>query len=179
MVENLASSGVISKEELSRLPGVPSQERLKKGPVAVIECAEQIPCNPCETACPKGAIQVGEDINSLPVLDEAKCTGCGLCIPACPGLAIFVVDVTFSETEALLQIPHEFLPLPQKGGIVNCLDREGKVVSLGKIIKVVNPKSYDRTPVVTVAIPKEFAQDIRAITQGEENGNDSYLRKER
>jgi len=159
----LATSGVLCKEELSKLPGVPSPKRLKKGAVAVIECAELIPCNPCETACPKDAIQVGEDINNLPVLDEAKCTGCGLCIPACPGIAIFVIDLTFSETEALLQIPHEFLPLPGKGEIVNCLDREGKVVSPGKIIKVVNPKSYDRTAVISVAVPKELAQDIRAL----------------
>lgn len=163
MFEKLTTTGVLGKEGLSQLPGAPSVERLKKGPVAVIECAEPIPCNPCETACPKGAIQVGEDISSLPVLDETKCTGCGLCIPACPGLAIFVVDLAFSEREALLQIPHEFLPLPEKGEIVKCLNREGKVVSPGGIIRVVNPRSYDRTPVVSVAVPKEFAQDIRAI----------------
>lgn len=163
MFKKLATTGVIGKEELSQLPGVPSAERLKKGAVAVIECAEPIPCNPCETACPKGAIQVGEDITSLPVLDEIKCTGCGLCIPACPGLAIFIVDLTFSERGALLQIPHEFLPLPEKGKIVKCLNREGKVVSPGEIIRAVNPSSYDRTPVVSVAVPKELAQDIRAI----------------
>jgi len=46
---------------------------------------------------------------------------------------------------------------------VNCLDLEGKVVSPGKIIRVVNPKSYDRTAVISVAVPKELAQDIRAI----------------
>lgn len=163
MFEKLATTGVLCKEELSKLPGVPSAERLKKGPVAVIECAEQIPCNPCEAACPKDAIQIGEDIHSLPVLDEARCNGCGLCIPACPGLAIFVVDLSFSEREALLQIPYEFLPLPGKGKIVKCLDREGKIVSQGEIIRVVNPRFYDRTPVVSVAVPKEFAQDIRAI----------------
>jgi len=162
MVENLASSGVISKEELSRLPGVPSQERLKKGPVAVIECAQQIPCNPCATACPIGAIEITETI-SLPVLIEDKCTGCGLCIASCPGLAIFVVDVTFSEEEALVRLPHEFLPLPVKGAMVKCLNRQGQVVSSGRVVKVDNRKRNDRTPVISVAVPKELANEVRAI----------------
>jgi Fe-S-cluster-containing hydrogenase component 2 len=161
--ESLASSGILSKEELYKSPGAPSQDRLKRGPVAVIECLQEIPCNPCESACPQGAITVGENILNLPVLDEDKCTGCGLCVAVCPGLAIFVVDLTYSEKEAVVQFPHEFLPLPIKGETVKCLDREGKIVTEGKIIKVVNPKGYNRTPVLSVAVPKEFAQDVRAI----------------
>lgn len=163
MLQRLAATGILSKEELSILPGMPSEERLKQGAVAVIECAEEIPCNPCEAACPHGAIQVGEDINSLPFLDENKCTGCGLCIPQCPGLAIFVVDLTFSKEEAMIQIPHEFLPLPDKGATVKCLNRGGEIVTEGKVIKVNNPKAYDRTPVVSVAVPKELADQVRAI----------------
>ena len=41
-------------------PGIPSEERMKLGPVACIECLQQIPCNPCEEACPRGAITVGK-----------------------------------------------------------------------------------------------------------------------
>lgn len=167
----LATKGVISKELLRSIPGLPSQERRNKGPVAIIECVQEIPCNPCESACHLGAIKIGEDITALPVLDEDKCTGCGLCIPACPGLAIFVIDFAFSEKEALVSLPHEFLPLPQKNDTVNCLDREGKIVSQGKVVRVTNPIKYDRTPVISVAVPREFADEIRAIVVDEEQSS--------
>ena len=163
MVEGLSKQGVLSKDELSKLPGMPSKERIKKGSVVIIECAEEIPCNPCEIACPQGAIEIGENINTLPVLKEDLCTGCGVCIAMCPGLAIFTVDLIFSKKEGLVKIPHEFLPLPKNGEIVKCLNREGKVVSEGRIVKVSNPKGNDRTPVISVAVPKEVAMDVRGI----------------
>jgi len=43
----------------------PSEERLANGPVAVIECYQNIPCNPCFTACNRNAILEFEDINDL------------------------------------------------------------------------------------------------------------------
>lgn len=55
-------------DELLRPPGYPSEERFEEGPVAVIECLQEIPCNPCETACKAGAIEVGEPITKIPVL---------------------------------------------------------------------------------------------------------------
>lgn len=163
MVEGLSQKGVLSKEELSKLPGVPSEEKVRKGPVVIIECAEEIPCNPCELACRQGAIEIGENINDLPVLKEELCTGCGVCIAMCPGLAIFTVDLTFSEKEALVNMPHEFLPLPKKGEVVKCLNRGGKDVSEGRIVKVLTSRKMDRTPVLSVAVPKRVAMEVRAI----------------
>jgi len=163
VVTGIMRSGVLSKKDLAKLPGMPSKDRLKKGPVAVIECAQEIPCDPCVLSCSKGAIEIGEDINGLPVLKEDECIGCGLCIPACPGLAIFVVDLMFSKENALVQLPHEFLPLPKKGETVQCLNREGRNASEGRVIRISNPKKNDRTPVLSVTLPKEFAQEVRAI----------------
>lgn len=161
--KSAAAKGVLKREDLGRLPGMPSEKRLKKGAVPIIECADEFPCNPCEAACPEQAIRIGEDITNLPVLDEDKCTGCGVCISACPGLAIFVVDLTYSQKEAVVRIPHEFLPIPGKGEVVKCLSREGKIITEGRIIKVINPKRNDRTPVMWIVVPKEFAGDVRAI----------------
>ncbi|MFO7152433.1 MAG: RnfABCDGE type electron transport complex subunit B [Bacillota bacterium] len=40
----------------------------------------------CEKVCPVGAITMGE--KGLPVIDEEKCTGCGLCVKECPKMVI-------------------------------------------------------------------------------------------
>jgi Fe-S-cluster-containing hydrogenase component 2 len=159
----LEQSGVLSAEELAKLPGMPSEERVLRGPVVVIECGQEIPCNPCEGLCRQGAIAVGDPITNLPVLDADKCTGCGLCIAGCPGQAIFVVDMTYSEAEATVAMPYEFLPLPQKGQAVEGLDREGQLICSGRVVKVLNPKGFDRTPVVTVAVPQGCAMSVRNI----------------
>ena len=42
----------------------------KKGPKAVIECKQDIPCNPCTTCCAFKAITFAGSISSLPELDE-------------------------------------------------------------------------------------------------------------
>jgi Fe-S-cluster-containing hydrogenase component 2 len=153
--------GFLSKEELSKIPGVPSIERIKKGPVAFIECAQEIPCNPCEEACPYGAITVGKPITGLPKLDENKCIGCGTCIAACPGLAIFMVSVT--DGKAQVSFPYEYYPLPQNGDTVDCVNRKGEVVTKGSVIRVTKPLKYDSTAVITVEVPYEFLSSVRSI----------------
>jgi len=156
-------TGTISKKELEASPGYPSKEELEEGPVAVIECTEEIPCNVCETVCNKEAIVVGEPITNLPRLDPEKCSGCGLCIPICPGLAIFLVDASYSEDEAAISFPHEYLPVPQKDDEVETVNRKRKAVCRGKVVKVHNPKSYDHTPVVTITVPKRYFDEVRGI----------------
>ena len=67
-------------------------DRLSPRRIAVIECPEEIPCNPCETVCPQGCDPGGESITSRPRLDTRHCIGCGACVAARPGLAIFLVS---------------------------------------------------------------------------------------
>ena len=132
-------------------------------PYVAIECPQEIPCNPCETACPRHAITVGEPIIRLPSLDPSKCTGCGLCVAACPGLAIFLIDPTFGDQEGTVSLPYEFLPLPQVPQQVRVLDRDGRDVGQGRVVKVRTLKAYDATPVVTVAVPLELLSTARHI----------------
>lgn len=153
--------GYPSEQELSNAPGVPSDERIKRGPVAFIECVQEIPCNPCEEACPYGAITVGKPITNLPKLDEEKCIGCGTCIAACPGLAIFMLNG--SKQKAEVSFPYEYYPLPQKGDVVDCVDREGKLVVKGTVLRVVKSPRYDATAVVTVEVPMEYIKIVRSI----------------
>ena len=159
----LLNDGVLIGDELAAQPGVPSEQRLMEGPVVIIECAQEIPCNPCEDACRKGAISIGNPTTKLPVLSAEKCGGCGLCIAECPGQAIFVVDMTFSPGAASVQLPYEFYPVPEPGAPVNALDRTGEIICRGKVEKVVERESFDRTAVITVSVPKEHAMTVRNI----------------
>lgn len=68
MKEGVMYTGIPSREELAACPGVPSKERMAEGRVAVIECVQEIPCNPCESSCRFGAITIGEQITDLPTL---------------------------------------------------------------------------------------------------------------
>ncbi len=163
MCEGIEAKGYPSLKEIKETCGYPSEERFKKGPVAVIECVQEIPCNPCEVACKFNAITVGEPMTNLPHLDEDLCTGCGLCVAQCPGQAIFIVDKTYSEIEAVVSFPYEYLPLPEKGQEVQTVNRAGENICKGKVVRVNNSRKNDCTPVVTVSIPKKYVDEVRSI----------------
>jgi Fe-S-cluster-containing hydrogenase component 2 len=144
---------------------MPSAARLAAGPVAIIECTQNIPCNPCADACARGAIQPLADINECPALDVSRCNGCGLCLAHCPGLAIFVVDYSFSSDRALVKIPYEFLPLPRPGNKVAALNRAGERVGVAEVVKVQEFKN--KTAVIWLAVPTDLANEVRNIEPGE------------
>jgi ferredoxin len=150
-------------EELASCPGYPSPERLAKGRTAVIECVQPIPCNPCVDACPFGAISIKGNITELPALDGELCTGCGNCVPRCPGLAIFLVDLNYSDSEGTVDFPYEYLPLPEEGAEVEAVDRSGKTVCMGRVLRVFRPPSHDGTAVIRLAIPGEYAGEVRSM----------------
>ena len=152
-------TGVATRERV--MTKVPPLERINKGPVAVVECYQKIPCNPCQTACPFGAIQIGEDINNIPERNENVCTGCGVCVSKCPGLSIMIVDGSKSAETVEFRIPYEFMPLPEAGEKVIGLDRAGQPICEAKVVKVMNPPSFDRTPVVTLEVDRKYLYDFR------------------
>jgi len=139
-----------------------SEKRKEENAYVVIECPEKIPCDPCVDACPNDAISMPGSIIELPQIDYDKCTGCLVCIPRCPGLAIFVVDET-PEDHSIVYIPYEFLPRPKKGDTAKGLDHDGNERCEVTIVKVVDAKKFDRCAIVGFSVPKELAREIRAI----------------
>jgi len=156
----LAETGIPSAEQVKSC--YPPAEVRGRGPVAVFECFQRIPCDPCYWACPRGAVLEFQDINDLPRVDWARCNGCGLCVARCPGLAVFVVDETYAPGEGLLKLPHEFYPLPAEGEVVDALDRGGSRVGEARVVRVVGKRRGD-TPVVWIAVDKSLLRDVRAI----------------
>jgi Fe-S-cluster-containing hydrogenase component 2 len=159
-------AGVLSLKELSAAVALPSKQRLAAGPVVLVECIENIPCNPCAYACPRKAITIEGELTDTPRVDFSKCNGCTLCVSKCPGLAIFVVHKDYSKTEATVTMPYELLPRPATGAHVVCLDRAGKAVCSGKVVKVLDAPALNRCAVVTVAVPKRFWNTVRSIRVG-------------
>ena len=157
----LNKTGIPTAEDVKNV--FPSMERLKKGPVAIIECFEKIPCDPCHTACNRGAMQPFSDINDLPLILEENCNGCGVCIYRCPGLAIMVADMSYSEKKATLKIPYEFAPLPKNGETVLALDRAGNPVCDALVVKILNNAAMDKTAIVCLEFDKEFIYDVRHL----------------
>ena len=125
---NYRNDGILTLEMIRKIPGYPGKGAFEKGTVAVVECGEDIPCNPCEDICPKGALTVGEPITNLPRVDAEKCNGCAICITICPGLCIFVVNKNYNDNESLILIPYEMLKLPMKGQVVKGCNSKGDPV---------------------------------------------------
>lgn len=156
----LETSGIPSQEQIDK--SYPPEHIRRRGPVAVFECFQRIPCDPCYWSCPHKAVLEFKDINDLPVVDYSKCTGCGVCVGRCPGLAIFVVHENYDDKRGLVALPHEFLPLPSPGDSVDLLDRAGGRLGTGEVIRVTG-KSKGNTPVIWVAMDRSLVRDARAI----------------
>ncbi|MCK9471432.1 MAG: 4Fe-4S binding protein [Bacilli bacterium] len=159
----LNKDGVAIKEQV--MSKFPSIETLVK-PKAIIECYENIACNPCSTSCPFEAIAIGADINTIPVVDFDKCTGCGICAYSCPGLAIIIGRI--KENKALFKIPYEFLPAPIKGEVWHAINREGKIIGEALIEKVDSNLRQDKTLLVHVEVDRNLLYDFVTIRRKED-----------
>lgn len=162
--KNLLRKGYVAESEIGRFPGVTR----RKGIHPVIECTQNIPCNPCQDACPRKCIVIGSKITALPALDEERdCTGCGLCVSACSGQAIFLIDEDFEPGYAAITLPYEFLPLPAPGDKGAALDRSGANVCLAEVLEVKSKKVYDHTSLLTIKVPADMAMKARFFRRQE------------
>jgi len=151
------SDGVLQSSDVP----LPDEKILKKGKIAIIECVENIPCNPCETSCPQGAIKIGENICDLPKIDYSKCSGCSLCLAVCPGLAIFALNKYIDENRSEITIPYELNTSLEKGMTVKLVNRSGKILGNGEISAIRELKIQKKRKLVSILIPRELINEVR------------------
>jgi len=156
----LEKTGVPSKEQVREQ--FPKDKKVLFRPKAIIECYHEIPCNPCETSCPFNAITIGKDINKRPIIDFDTCTGCGVCVYSCPGLAITVAMI--KNGKAYFKIPYELYPLPKEGEWWQAVNRSGQVIDRCKIERVMQPRPKNhQTALITVSLEQPYLYDFITI----------------
>ena len=160
--QTLLKKGYVADDEIERFPGVTH----RAGVHPVIECTQNIPCNPCQDACKFGCIKVGRTITHLPEVDEtAKCVGCGMCVASCPGQAIFLVNEDAGDGWATVTMPYELLPLPQKGERGVALGRSGAPVCEAEVVECRTSPAFDQTRLLTIRVPKDAAMKARFFSR--------------
>ena len=102
---SLLEKGYVADDEIEQYPGVTKTSGIHP----VIECTQNIPCNPCQDACPKGCISIGKNITSLPVVKgDVKCIGCGMCA-AMDDEHFMINDAGLSEVKSQENLESETL----------------------------------------------------------------------
>ena len=159
-------------EILKSKPGATVEEHPPAGEMGVMpvfHCTQEIPCNPCTAVCPQGLIHIDEsDIRHLPTYLAEQggktCIGCEKCVTICPGLAITLVDYRQEPEQAIVTIAYEFLRESiHKGDVVTVVDAEGQTLGNVEVVGVRAIKAFDRTLVVKVKAPREYAKRIAGI----------------
>ena len=131
--------------------------------IPILHCFQEIPCNPCISVCPSGAIKLQDALGSimdLPYFD-GDCSRCGQCIAVCPGLAISVAKKLYGEFAEVV-LPHEFIPNFSANDFVTLTDTDGNYIEKGEVIKINFSKKF-KTNLVTLKVSLQNATKIAGI----------------
>ena len=133
-----------------------------EGITPVFHCAQEIPCNPCVSVCPKGVISIpGDSLLGKPEVTGNQCIGCNKCVLICPGLAISLVDYRDDPNHPVVSLAYEVHNREYKeGDTVVLTDLEGKPLREAVIVETVMNKASRKTQIIKVKVPKEIAKQV-------------------
>ncbi|MGD9042216.1 MAG: FAD-dependent oxidoreductase [Desulfobacterales bacterium] len=138
----------------------------EKGVFPIFHCYQEVPCNPCTSVCPVGAIRTERDeITGLPyVTDLEACTGCGSCVAVCPGLSMILVDYREDAEHPLVTLPYEIW----RGGLevgrkVPVTDVDGAILGYYPVEKISTRRKYPGTLLIQVKMDKKVAKAAMGI----------------
>jgi len=149
------------------LKSKPGREKRRKPPAKndgvfpIFHCYQEVPCNPCTSVCPVGAVKTeGDKITGLPyMVDPDACTGCAGCVAVCPGLSVTLVDYREDPDFPLVTLPYEIwrdrLKIGQK---VPVTDVDGAVLGYYPVAKVSSRRKYPGTLLVRLKVDKAAAK---------------------
>ncbi len=134
----------------------------KKIVYPVFHCFQEIPCNPCVSVCPNNLIELeGKhgNILDLPIYKGNNCISCGKCVAICPGLAITLVEESYSNYKKV-SIPFEFEPKFSVGDRVPLTDSDGEIIGDGIVKKIKNIKAFDHRLIIELEVESEIADKV-------------------
>lgn len=138
-------------------PDLPDTVRMNGKGFVQIDCLYGFACNPCEFACPHGAI-TKTSTSTVPEIDFEKCIGCMDCVYQCPGLAIF----GYNLKKDWLFLPIEYVA--KEGSDVYLVDNNGRKLGTGTIDKILKkPNKTDIARVRSLDIHGEDLVNVRGF----------------
>jgi NADPH-dependent 2,4-dienoyl-CoA reductase/sulfur reductase-like enzyme/Fe-S-cluster-containing hydrogenase component 2/bacterioferritin-associated ferredoxin len=171
------------KERVLKSKPGPVIEREKpaeeEGVMPLFHCTQEVPCNPCTSVCPEGAIKTDRDeITGLPyIMDVNLCKGCMSCVYICPGLAATLVDYRKDAEHPTVTLPYEaWREKVEVGQRVPVTDVEGAILGTYPVERVLtSPKKYPGTLLVQVKVEKDAAKKAVGIWVQEEQIEPSLI----
>ncbi len=169
-IGEIPSSWYQMGEILKSRPGEKYQEILPEETsrvVPIIHCTQEIPCDPCVSLCTYGLIYIDKtDIRHVPrfIGSADACKFCRRCAAGCPGLAITLVDYRKDAEHPYVTIPYEFSrETIQPQDRVIAMDTEGIELGVLQVANVSMVPAFDRTILIQVQAPNEYARRIAGI----------------
>ncbi len=164
-------------EKATILKSKPGRQARRKPPAKedgvfpIFYCYEEVPCNPCTSVCPVGAIKTENDeITGLPyMIDPDACTGCASCVAVCPGLSVTMVDFREDPQHPLVTLPYEVWRERVKvGQKVPVTDLDGAILGFYPVEKVRSRRKFPGTLLVQLRVDKKVAKAAVGIWVQEE-----------